>query len=108
MPAMKPSRRSVPLLEVWSWTTMATLPALLMSLHICLAPSAAAALLSVAAVVTGMSESTPESNAMSGIFWDWIWASGAAAALLSRAAKAIASGFLAMALVSIVILSLIH
>src|SRR5665647_3935195 len=103
MPAMKPSRRSMPLLEVWSWTTMATLPALPMSAHICLAASPAAAMLSVAAVVTGMLESTPESNAMSGIFMDWIWANGAAAALLSRAANAIASGFLAMALVSIVI-----
>ena len=56
------------LAEVWSCTTSATLPLSPMSSAMCLAASAAAALLSVAAVVSGMSLSTPESNAMTGMF----------------------------------------
>ena len=52
---------------VWSWTTIPTLPLLPISSARCFAASAAAALLSVAAVVTGTSLSTPESNAMTGM-----------------------------------------
>ena len=79
------------------------MPALPTSLHICFAASAAAFLLSVDAVVSGMSESTPESNAMTGMLAVLIWVRVLAAALLSRAAKPMASGFLASALRSMFI-----
>ena len=68
----------------------------------CLAASAAAALLSVAAVVTGTSLSTPESNAMTGIFCALAWSISGALALESSAANPIAAGFFWIALVSIV------
>ena len=71
----------------------------------CLAASAAAARLSVAAVVSGMSLSTPESNAITGIPSPSACSSSGAAAWLSRAAKPMASGFLASTLVSMVICS---
>src|ERR1700730_14627167 len=61
----------------------------------------AAAMLSVAAVVTGMSLSTPESKPMTGIFCAWAFCSSGIAALLSSAAKAMALGFLPSAVVSI-------
>lgn len=62
-----------------------------------LASSAAAALLSVATVVSGMSLSTPESKAMTGMSLDCAcWSSGMTA-LLSRAAMATASGCLSKA-----------
>src|SRR3954453_11074665 len=98
----KPSRRSMPVLEVWSWTTMPTLPLPPSRSDMCLAASAAAALLSVAAVVTGTSLSTPESNAMTGIFCALAWSISGALALESSAAKPIAAGFFWIALVSIV------
>ena len=50
--------------------------------------------LSVAAVVTGMSLSTPESNAITGIFASLACCSSGTAAWLSSAAKPIAAGFL--------------
>ena len=56
---------------VWSWTITATLPSLPISSARCLAASAAAALLSVAAVVSGTSLSTPESNAITGMSCDF-------------------------------------
>ena len=68
----------------------------------CLAASAAAALLSVDAVVTGTSLSTPESNAITGMFCALAWSISGAAALESSAAKPIAAGFFWIALVSIV------
>ena len=49
------------------------------------------------AVVTGMSLSTPESNATTGIFAACAFFSSGIAALLSSAAKPIAAGFLASA-----------
>ena len=58
----------MPVWLVWSWTTSATLPLPPISSDMCLAASAAAALLSVAAVVSGTSLSTPESNAITGMF----------------------------------------
>ena len=61
------------------------------------AASAAAALLLVAAVVTGMSLSTPESNAITGIFSACAFLSSGSAALLSSAAKPSAAGFFAIA-----------
>ena len=67
MYSTKPSRRCCPVSEVWSCTTSATLPVWSIASAMCLAASAAAALLSVAAVVSGMSLSTPESNAMTGM-----------------------------------------
>src|SRR5665647_3222642 len=69
----------------------------------CLAASPAAALLSVSAVVTGIGLSTPESNAMTGIFAAFACSMRGAAALLSSAANPMASGFFAITLVSIVI-----
>ena len=79
--SMKPSRRSMPVWLVWSWTTIATLPLPPISSAMCLAASAAAALLSVAAVVSGTSLSTPESNAMTGMFCDFAWSISGALAL---------------------------
>ena len=81
---------------------MPTLPLPPSSSDMCLAASAAAALLSVAAVVTGTSLSTPESNAMTGIFCALAWSISGALALESSAAKPIAAGFFWIALVSIV------
>ena len=63
----KPSLRSMPVRLVWSWMMTPTLPAPPMSSAILSAARAAAATLSVAAVVMGMSLSTPESNAMTGM-----------------------------------------
>ena len=102
---MNPSRRSVPDLLVWSCTTIATLPLPPTSSAMCLAASAAAALLSVATVVTGTSLSTPESNAITGMFCDLACCSSGSAALLSSAAKPRACGDLAMSLVSMLICS---
>jgi hypothetical protein len=68
----------------------------------CFAASAAAALLSVAAVVAGIGLSTPESNATTGMFWLLACCSSGAAARESRAAKPSAAGWRASALVSIV------
>ncbi len=99
----KPSRRSMPDRLVWSCTTTATLPSLSTSSARCFAASAAAALLSVAAVVTGTSLSTPESKATTGMSCDCAWSISGALALESSAAKPMASGFLVSALVSIVI-----
>ena len=64
----KPCSRSCPVTEVWELHTMATLPLPPSSSDRCSAACAAAALLSVATVVTGMSEpGTPESKAITGM-----------------------------------------
>ena len=67
----------------------------------CLAASAAAARLSVAAVVSGMSLSTPESKAMTGMPASFACCSSGPAAWLSSAAKPTASGLLSRAVCSI-------
>src|SRR6478735_1190962 len=98
--SMKPSRRSLPDPLVWSCTTRATVPLPPSRSDMCLAASAAAALLSVEAVVTGMSLSTPESNAITGMLAALACSSSGAAAWESSAAKPSAAGFLARAWVS--------
>src|SRR6476646_2391614 len=98
---MKPSRRSIPVRLVWSWTTTPTLPFPPSASPSLSAAVAAALTLSVAAVVTGMSLSTPESNPMTGMFWSLnFWSSGVAA-LLSSAAKQTAAGCLSSSACSI-------
>ena len=67
----KPSRRSMPVRLVWSWTSTATWPSPPISSAILSAARAAAAMLSVAAVATGMSLSTPESKPTIGMPLDW-------------------------------------
>ena len=73
-----------------------------MSLAIWSAASPAAAMLSVDTVVTGMSLSTPLSKPTTGILASFAFWSSGPAALLSRAAKQIAAGFLSSAVCSIV------
>ena len=91
--SLKPSQRCLPVVEVESWQTMPTEPFLSLSSSImCLAASAAAALLSVWTVVTGMSDSTPESKATTGMPLPLISFRRSAAALESRAAKPMAAG----------------
>src|ERR671934_935091 len=80
---------------------IATSPEPPMRLTILSAAAAAAAMLSVAAVVTGMSLSTPESKPTTGIFASLNFCSSGIAALLSRAAKPSAEGFLLYAVCSI-------
>lgn len=63
----KPSRRATPVAPVWDCAITATLPSPSSWVIMRAAASAAAASLSVETVVSGMSESTPESNAMTGI-----------------------------------------
>jgi len=57
----------MPVRLVWSWMMAATSPELPMNLAMWSAAAPAAAMLSVAAVATGMSESTPESKPTTGI-----------------------------------------
>jgi hypothetical protein len=64
------------------------------------AASAAAARLSVDAVVSGMSLSTPESKAMTGMLAALALRSSGIAALLSKAATPMACGFFASAAAS--------
>ena len=92
----------MPVREVWSWTMTATLPASPMSSAILSAASPAAARLSVVTVVTGMSLSTPESKPTTGMPAALAFSSSGVAALLSRAAKQIAAGFLSSAVCSMV------
>jgi hypothetical protein len=96
-----PSPRSIPVRLVWSWTMAATSPLSPMSWAILSAAKAAAATLSVAAVATGMSLSTPESKPTTGILASKAFLSSGMAALESRAAKQMACGFLASAAWSI-------
>ena len=84
----------MPVRLVWSWTTSATLPSPPISSAILSAASAAAATLSVVAVVSGMSLSTPESKAMTGMPASCACCSSGIAAWLSSAAKPMASGLL--------------
>ena len=65
------------------------------------AAAPAAAMLSVAAVATGMSESTPESKPTTGILAACAFWSSGMAALESSAAKQMAAGFLASSACSI-------
>ena len=90
---MKPFTRSMPVRLVWSCATIATSPEPPMRVAILSAAAPAAAMLSVAAVASGMSLSTPESKPMTGMFASLnFWSSGIAA-LLSSAAKQSACGF---------------
>src|SRR5512133_2884895 len=92
--SVKPFTRSMPVRLVWSWAMMATSPSPPISSAILSAAMAAAATLSVAAVVTGMSLSTPESKPMTGILAALAFSSSGMTALLSRAARQMAAGFL--------------
>ena len=92
MYSLKPSQRCLPVCEVWSWQIRPILPLPPTSSIMCLAASAAAALLSVWTVDSGMSESTPESKATTGMFAALIFPSRSAAAPESRAAKPMAAG----------------
>ncbi|MCY1375695.1 hypothetical protein D9M69_631280 [compost metagenome] len=92
-----PSRRPTPVVLVWSWAITATSPSPPIFSAILSAARAAAATLLVVAVVTGMSLSTPESNAITGMLAALALRSSGMAALLSSAAKPMAEGFLAMA-----------
>ena len=83
----------MPVRLVESCTMTPTLPDPPMASAILSAASAAAATLSVAAVVIGMSPSTPESKAMTGMPSAWSFSSVGSAAWLSSAAKQTASGF---------------
>src|SRR5437867_4316117 len=65
--SVKPFTRSMPVRLVWSCATIATSPDPPMRVAILSAAAPAAAMLSVAAVASGMSLSTPESNPMTGI-----------------------------------------
>ena len=98
----KPSRRVMPVWLVWSWTMTATLPALPIRAAIWSAATPAAAMLSVATVVTGMSLSTPESKPTTGMLASLAFCRYGTAALLSRAAKQIAAGCLSSAVCSMV------
>src|SRR5690606_15041319 len=71
-----------------------------MSSTMCFAASAAAASLSVDTVVIGTSDSTPESNATTGMPRDWASAMSGIDASESSAAKPMASGFLSSAVCS--------
>src|SRR5208337_241590 len=93
--ARKPSRRSIPVRLVWSCTMTATSPESPINSAILSAASPAAATLSVLQVVSGMSLSTPESKAMTGIFSACAFFSNGMAACESSAAKPIALGCLA-------------
>ena len=101
MYCVNPSTRCCPVCDVWSCATMAILP-LPTSSAMCLAASADAARLSVDTVVTGTSESTPESKAMTGIPRDSASVIIGIDASESRAAKPSASGFLSSAVCSMV------
>src|SRR5207245_11224001 len=85
--SVKPLTRSMPVRLVWSWAMTATSPALPISAAILSAAVAAALMLSVAAVASGISLSTPESNPMTGMFASFAFWSSGIAALLSSAAK---------------------
>ena len=97
---MNPSRRSMPERLVWSWTMTPTFPEPPMSAAILWAASAAAATLSVAAVVTGMKPSTPASNPITGIFCFCALCSRGTTAALSRASMHNAEGCFASAALS--------
>src|SRR5207247_10854517 len=99
--SVKPLTRSMPVRLVWSWAMIATSPDMPMSEAILSAAAAAALMLSVAAVASGMSLSTPESKPMTGMFWSFAFWSSGIAALLSSAAKQRACGFLLIAACSI-------
>src|SRR5216110_3249344 len=91
--SVKPLTRSMPVRLVWSCATIATSPLPPMMVAILSAAAPAAAMLSVAAVASGMSLSTPESKPITGILASlYFWSSGIAA-LLSSAAKHNALGF---------------
>src|SRR3954449_1416172 len=98
----KPSRRVMPVCEVWSWTMTPTLPESPIRPASLSASTPAAAMLSVATVVTGMSLSTPESKPTTGMFAVLAWFRRSPAALLSSAAKQTAAGFALSAVCSIV------
>src|SRR6478609_5871010 len=98
----KPSRRVMPVCEVWSWTMTPTLPVSPISPASLSASTPAAAMLSVATVVTGMSLSTPESKPMTGMLASLACCRREPAALLSRAAKQTAAGLVLRAVCSMV------
>ena len=85
----------MPVRLVWSCTMTPTSPEPPIASAILSAAVAAAATLSVLQVVSGMSLSTPESKAMTGMFSACAFFKSGMAALLSSAAKPIACGFFA-------------
>ena len=95
--SVKPLTRSMPVRLVWSWAMIATSPSPPINSAILSAARAAAAILSVAAVLTGISLSTPESKPMTGMLAALAFSSSGIKALESTAARQMAAGFLSSA-----------